>query len=223
MGILEQERILKRIEEEREANDRAIAALTAEEYIQEPEHSTGVANVSHGATAAAMQLSLDRKLAEKIQKEEYAGARTEEANRNDSKAKQSWSEYLTSLVPGSSTAEVEDEDSKPRSAEIVVGRKSHPRQRSAASIYGGDSEEITFERESDGEQASLIRPGLVAENKPLFSCVVESVSTMLTGQTEVPQGKLHGVDTSSLLSVTNVGRNKGDNDGRGEYQHLNTY
>lgn len=338
--ILEQEKIMKQIEEEKIANDMAIAALTAEDYgtqrVGEPETSTGVAQGSavtnesssstnsgstrtieiapnkrvalHGqdrtkeaiakGTAVlvqclycqnwmqvtptatlmfcpvcqvvspvehqssvmtkdeAMQLSLDRKLAEKIQSEEYGGVDeggdeegffsnfkasvfgsssnaatgvlSEEhhgltSSRNNAKAKQSWSEYLASLVPGAASTTEEDEDSKPRSAEIVVGRKSHPRQRDTASIYGGDSEEISYSRNDGGEKASLLQPGLVAENKPLFSCLAESVSTMLSGQTSLPQGQFHGVDTSSLLSVTDAGRNNGRDDGRGEYQNLNTY
>jgi len=54
--LLEQEKILKQIEEEKIANDRAIAELTAEEdypsqRVQEPETSTGVAQ-GNVATAA---------------------------------------------------------------------------------------------------------------------------------------------------------------------------
>jgi len=337
--LLEQEKILKQIEEEKIANDRAIAELTAEEdypsqRVQAPETSTGVAqgNVATAAPSGnvrtieiapnkrvalhgqdrtkeaikkgtavliqclncqnwmqvtptatlmycpvcgvvspvehqssvvtkneAMQLSLDRLLAEKIQKEEYAAARggqdegeteegflsgfkasvfgsssnaatgvpseehqglTNNTSRNAAK-KQSWAEFLASYVPGASVAE-EDDANKPRSAEIVVGRKSHPKQRSAASIYGGDSEEeVSFTGGNEGEQASLLRPALVAESKPLFSCMVDSVSTMLTGQSAVPDGKLHGVDTSNLLSISDAGRKQ--DDGRGDYQNLNSY
>ena len=210
----------------------------------------------------AVQMSLDRKLAEKIQNEEWAaqeqlsnegeeegflstfkaavfGSSSNAATgvpsgnpnalqSNTAQAQKSWSEYLSSLI-SSSPAE-EDSGPKPRSAEIVVGRKAHPRQRASASkpsavnIYGDDTEEIDFSNNTQGdEQSSLLGPGLVGDNnKPLFSCIAESMSSMLSGQTEVPQGRLHGVDTSSLLSVTEVGRKKQGDDGRGSYAGLNS-
>ena len=204
----------------------------------------------------AVQMSLDRKLAEKIQNEEWATQAQEEEedegflstfktavfgsssnaatgvlseehnalqsrNSNDrAQAQKGWSEYLSSLI---SSAPAEEEGPKRHSAEIVVGRKAHPLQRAskpaAVNIYGDDSEEIDFSHQG-GEQSSLLGPGLVAESKPLFSCMVESMSNMLSGQTEVHNGDLHGVDTSSLLSVSEVGRKQGQDDGRGEYKGL---
>merc|ERR1712087_220451 len=146
----------------------------------------------------AVQMSLDRKLAEKIQNEEWAaqelqsneGGGEEEGflstfkaavfgsssnaatgvpsgnpnalQSNTAQAQKSWSEYLSSLI-SSSPAE-QDSGPKPRSAEIVVGRKAHPRQRTASSskpsavnIYGDDTEEIEFNTTSQGdEQSSLL-------------------------------------------------------------------
>lgn len=219
-------------------------------------------------TEEAMRLSLDRKMAEKIQNEEWAagkksdlgnkegflssfknsvfgdssnavtGVISEEhrglvsTNSNQARAaqtKKSWGEYLSSLMY-TPPSEENDANSKPRSAEIVVGKKPSSNLQGAstaakASIYGGDdtTEEIHFDQDNDNEQSSLL-PGLVAESKPLFSCVVESVSNILHGQNELPDGELHGVDTSSLLSVTEAGRDDGNrNDGQGEYKNLNTF
>lgn len=222
--ILEQEKIMQQIKEEQEANQAAIAAAiagnTPQEYGASDHYDTSIMTKEE-----AEQMSLDRKMAEQIQNEEWKKeAKLAAASKKSrSQENQSWSEYFSSLIPASTNAD-EDEASKPRSAEIVVGRKSHPLQRSekpaAVNIYGDDSEEIDFQHNGN-ESSSLLQPGLVAENKPMFSCVVESVSNILSGQNEVPNGKLHGVDTSSLLSVTSVGRKSDKDDGRGEYQNLN--
>jgi len=235
--ILEQQKIMNQIEEEKKANDVAIAALMAE---QETGNSSSNFASPFMTTEEAMLMTTDRKLAEKIQNEEYTKSRSSTAatgviseelralggRTNDpthAQKQKSWSEYLTTLMPNSG-AEEEDADSKPRSAEIVVGRRSHPlqhvRRPGNAIVYGNDTEEISFENKDD-EQSELL-PGLVGGSKPLFSCVVESVSSILSGQNEIPDGELHGVDTSNLLTVTEASR-KGKDDGRGEYVGLNTY
>ena len=339
--IQEQEKILKQIKEEHEANQRAIAALTQEQDIPEPRTPMAESAVSaassdvavesnsqppqrtieiapnkrvalHGqertkvaiqngtavlvqclycqnwmqvtptatlmfcpvcqvvspvehqtsvmTTEEAMQMSMDRKLAEKIQNEEYAsgteesvdeaeregffsgikasifggsshaatGVLSEEQHgliRNDNRTQansqksNSWSEYISSLM----TVSIKEENKGPprRSAEIAVGKKAHPLQFAGkpgtASVYGDDHEEVNFQ---DNEDSSLL-PGLVAESKPLFSCVVDSVSDILTGQNEIPDGELHGVDTSSLLTVSEVSRG-GKDDGRGKYVGLSS-
>ncbi|KAL9190330.1 hypothetical protein ACHAXT_007541 [Thalassiosira profunda] len=72
----------------------------------------------------------------------------------------------------------------------------------------------------DGHEESL-PAGRVAESKPLFSCLADSMSSAAqalysTGEGD-GQGNVHGVDASSLL-VTNAGRGVGD--GAGSYEQL---
>merc|ERR1739844_260395 len=54
----------------------------------------------------------------------------------------------------------------------------------------------------------------VAESKPLFSCVVDSISNTASAISTGIMGEeeeVHGVDTTSFLSVPNVGRDRGNN------------
>jgi len=75
----------------------------------------------------------------------------------------------------------------------------------------------------DGNEENL-PPGRVAERQPLFSCLVNSVSSasaalFTTAETD-SEGNVHGVDGSSLL-VTNAGRGVGDTSG--DYSRLSDH
>jgi len=70
----------------------------------------------------------------------------------------------------------------------------------------------------DGNEEHHLPAGRVAEQRPLFSCVADSISSATaavfhTGDDE----NVHGVDSSSLL-VTSAGRGVGD--GEGDYSRL---
>merc|ERR1711862_1067742 len=74
-------------------------------------------------------------------------------------------------------------------------------------------ESITFSSSPRNEREGLLGPARVAEQKPLFSCVADSISTATTSllfntQTlqEDREGNVHGVDASSLLAVPQVSR-----------------
>eukprot|EP01082_Thalassiosira_pseudonana_P016044 g14164.t1 g14164 contig9:1306042-1306668(-) len=74
----------------------------------------------------------------------------------------------------------------------------------------------------DGNEANL-PAGRVAEQRPLFSCVMDSVSNAAsavfsTGDAADEEGNVYGVDSSSLLAVTSAGRGVGD--GAGDYAQL---
>ena len=66
----------------------------------------------------------------------------------------------------------------------------------------------------DGNEANL-PSARVAEQKPLFSCVMDSVSSATSAMFTAGEGErdaegnMYGVDASSLL-VTNAGRGVGD-------------
>lgn len=57
--------------------------------------------------------------------------------------------------------------------------------------------------------------GTTATQQPLFACVTDSInnaaSYAMHGIAEDDEGNVHGVDSSGLLAVTQVGRNKEDN------------
>jgi len=59
----------------------------------------------------------------------------------------------------------------------------------------------------------------VAQSQPLFSCVVDSISSSANAASTYIMGEddeeVNGVDTTSFLSVPNVGRDK--NEGSGNY------
>lgn len=309
----EQKEILEKIQKEKEANDLAIAQLTADGYADTPSPAADTAAASvpdtdgatveiapnkrvalHGrgrteaaiadgsavlvqcvncqnwmqvtpsatlmfcpvcqvvspvqhqnnvhTTEEAVRMSLDRKMAEKMQQEIWQQEREEseteaeaEANNNndagvltklkssiwgegavletgrsvDADTKQSWGEYLSSFVSSSEgTASVPDRGS----AEIVVGKRPAGAKLAAPRLYDDERKE---DGDDDAESSSLL-PGRVAESKPMFSCLAEQVSNMISGTPEVPEN-VHGVDSTSLLSVPDVRRDK---DGGGAYASL---
>jgi len=221
----------------------------------------------------AVQLTLDRKMAERLQNAEYAedgeaaeensGGATEEevpgllarltgSNASTYPAEQqqhrvtasqakseSWGEWFSSMM-GS-------EQNKHRSAEIAVARPPTATA-SNTSLRLVHSAAVGTERpsisatstqdEDDNEREGLLVSNAatrnmdhlpsarVAQSKPLFSCVADSVlsvtnavSGALTTQNldEDDEGNVHGVDASSLL-VTTAGRSGGD--GGGDYRSV---
>ena len=69
------------------------------------------------------------------------------------------------------------------------------------------TETVRFEEDDD----LLLSRGRVAAQKPLFSCVADSITSAATSlyTTTLPEddeGNVHGVDSSSLLAVTNYRR-----------------
>merc|ERR1712003_42692 len=76
-------------------------------------------------------------------------------------------------------------------------------------------ESVTFSSSPRNEREGLLGSARVAEQKPLFSCVADSISTatsslLFNTQTlqEDREGNVHGVDASSLLAMPQVSREK---------------
>ena len=73
-------------------------------------------------------------------------------------------------------------------------------------------------------QQNRRRPGRVAEQKPMFLCVVDSISSTANAITEAMSSytnvdnddTVHGGDSPLFLSVTNAERGEGD--GSGSYR-----
>lgn len=215
--LKEQEEILRKFEEEKIASDRAIAELSGGIEITEEE---------------VVRMSLDRKLAEKLQNEIYMENEEEEAMEEEANKsimdkvksslmgeperavlvkpdkQQNWGQYLSSLISGS-----EEIPNVPNqgSAEITISKKPMAKP-NTSKVYGAQKNIYDDDRES----AALL-PGRVAESKPLFSCLTDQVSNMIVGQPDQMPDDVHGVDSSGLLAGPNVRK---DEDGNGAYASL---
>lgn len=162
----------------------------------------------------AVQLTNDRKMAEQLQKQLY----TEGDERPKSKSR---STGIGST--GTSTAGKPEEESWWESVTSVFSYGSglknetvapgiqvkHPpeRQGEAVGLLGGPRGSPAA-----GGGAGIAR---VAERQPLFNCVVDSVSSAATSVGSAltsttlrsdQEGNIHGIDASSLLSVTSASR-----------------
>lgn len=159
---------------------------------------------------AAAQLAADQQMAEELQKEEYkkaAGSSSSSTRRRQQQQQakaagdkdQSWYDWLTGTpapAPGTAAA-----SSNTHSAEINRGGGSAG-PRLVAAQTGTD--------ETQGLVRSSAR---VAEQKGLFACVADSVSEAAQHMTAITlpsdqEGNVHGVDSSSLLAMPDVSRQR---------------
>jgi len=192
-------------------------------------------------TEEALQLEEDRKLAERLQEEEnggtaavsdYPGSRSRNAPGSRSIKTTAGTEeepcWWDSLLVNIGVSAAPDETLNERSAEVKV---SHPPGSSSSTrraFHGGteeDSERLGLlgaTSQSGSFDRGNPRAARVAESKPLFSCVVDSVSNAATtvgaGITSMAYGEdeeeVHGIDTTSFLAVPNIGD---DRAGSGNY------
>mmetsp|Transcript_17528 Transcript_17528/g.36789 ORF Transcript_17528/g.36789 Transcript_17528/m.36789 type:complete len:702 (+) Transcript_17528:133-2238(+) len=212
----------------------------------------------------AIQLTMDRKLAEKLQAEAYASEEEEDGGKGGGKAEEGYfaklfgmggtEEASSTSSPATASKTADDSWWGKISSIVSYGVAEEPKERgdlgvtrppgsSSSSSYPGQRRGVrTMNHTSissagssspsrSEEYAGLLRPvtdgneanlpaGRVAEQKPLFSCIYDSVSTAAsaafsTGAGEDGEGNVHGVDSSSLL-VTNARRG----DGGGNYSQL---
>ena len=171
---------------------------------------------------AAAQLAADAELAEKLQKEEYARAggggsgstsrrRQQQARSGASAAAaasqsgeegQSWYDWLTGA---------------PAPAPAPTGHSAEIRPRTGL-VAAQTGEEGVGRSRSYDEAEGFIRGGggaRVAEQKSMFACVADSISTAATQMTaytlpEDQEGNVHGVDSSGLLAMPDVSRQRDD-------------
>ena len=172
--------------------------------------------------AASAQLQSDLELAQQLQKEEYQAAERAEQRQKQKKeqakaasASGSWMEWF-----GFSSGAAESPERPTSFAQAPVGRGqqgvSRPPGSGAASpgrLTSANTESIQFTSSADEEDALLSggSPGgaRMAESKPLFSCVADSITSAASNLMTLPsdaEGNVHGVDSSSLLAVPMVGR-----------------
>jgi hypothetical protein len=171
------------------------------------------------------QLQADMKLAEELQKEEYKRAEGPATTRSASRGSQSaasparaspqrpataesggWLEWLGMSSAAAPAA------ASPRSA--TSSTRSSPSR--PTGLVPANTETIHFSSSSNNDPLQA----RVAEPKPLFSCVADSIlttanqymtatSSMLLDEHPDEEGNVHGVDSSSLLAMPSqgVGRN----------------
>jgi len=198
----------------------------------------------------AIQLTMDRKLAEKLQAEAYDhddNEKKEEEQKDDgyfSKLFGSSSSNGAAAAVRSSSVTSTDSWWDKISNIVSYGVTEESRERgelsvtlppgsSSVSTYPGERRGTLSPVSTDGgrdrhgeETQGLLRPVIdgneanlpaarVAEQKPLFSCVTDSVSSAASALfsnaegEEDEEGNIYGIDASSLL-VTSAGRQGGD-------------
>eukprot|EP00536_Pseudo-nitzschia_multiseries_P019101 jgi/Psemu1/316681/fgenesh1_kg.3844_\ len=167
---------------------------------------------------AAAQLAADAELAEKLQKEEYAGAeerrRTRSSNRTQQQQQQqqssgegqSWYDWLTgSSAPAPAPA---TRSSPSRAAPSGIGSTSASASTSAS--RGLVSAQTGEEGRSYG-QGGGGSGARVAEPKSMFACVADSMNTAVTQMYTLSadeEGNVHGVDSHGLLAMPDVSRER---------------
>jgi ribosomal protein S27E len=106
--------------------------------------------------------------------------------------------------------------SLPPGASSSSGTRSHPP--SPPRMVAAQTETLSFEEDAGDDDDGILRGrGRVAAQKPLFSCVADSITSAATSlyATTLPEdeeGNVHGVDSSSLLAVTNFRRQEEEQD-----------
>lgn len=247
--IEEQRQIMAQIQKSKADNKASEAVARAEAFEQRSASaaaavissldgpSTGNRSLAEAAMSAEdAQMEADRKMAEQLQNEEYKAAarsrETEEARRTAAEANQSqsWMEWLGLSSSSSATRPERPIPQPPRPVqrgEMGVARPPGAGVASSPPTARTGEETITFtpsyeERQGlIGNRSPQSSGGArVAEQKPLFSCVADSISMAATSVStalaptlqEDAEGNVHGVDASSLLAVTQVGRERDPRD-----------
>jgi hypothetical protein len=172
-----------------------------------------------------MQLEADRKLAEELQKEEYTAVeRAEQAERRRKKREQkareaaakqgeSWWDWL-GLGTAAEPTGPQVQNTQPQYRGDLGA--SRPPGAASAGLSSAQTGEINYSNSNDREDRPLMSHrgpdgARVAQAKPLFACVADSISTAANSiytQTlsHDDEGNVHGVDSSSLLAMSNAGR-----------------
>lgn len=154
----------------------------------------------------AMQMEADRKMAEQLQNEEY-----EAADRPQRRARQAASTAAEAPKPAQQEGSWWD---------TVTGMFSTETKESAPPVPSSSSQAYSPDERQSLTGGAGSRPAArVAQRQPLFSCVVDSVNSTVgtltgTNLSQDQDGNVHGVDSTSLLAVSNVGRDT-------DYQQFN--
>lgn len=162
----------------------------------------------------AMQMEADRKMAEQLQNEEY-----EAADQRRPQQRQARSATATGPTTASTRPPPQQEESW---WDTVTGMFSTETKETKPTSPTTSSSNSAYPDTTERELGGGTRPAAarVAQRQPLFSCVVDSVNSTVgtltgTSLSQDREGNVHGVDATSLLAVSNVGRDT-------EYQQFNS-
>mmetsp|Transcript_11558 Transcript_11558/g.33229 ORF Transcript_11558/g.33229 Transcript_11558/m.33229 type:complete len:463 (-) Transcript_11558:415-1803(-) len=170
------------------------------------------------------QMDADAKLAQQLQNEEYkmAGSNTQSRPATQPKTKQkkpqqqqdgqTWYDWLVGApkapaAAGTAMASVPD-----RGSGELPSRRAGSGGGGLVSAQTGT--ETTSRSFDEGE--SLLASGgggggggaRMAQQKGMFACVTDSIATATTAMYTDPEGNVHGVDSSSLLAMPQVSRQR---------------
>lgn len=178
------------------------------------------------------QIETDRQLAERLQNMENeqsssSGEQNQYGEMSQHPAEgsnKSWWDTFSDAFTASTTTNEHNEDNyaavsttAPPGAASVTNRTSLHNVNTGAISYNDHAHDSNFEQErllgDSSRNSSSFPTGRVAERKPLFSCVVDGISSTATalgtslGATAEEDSNVHGIDTTSLLAVPkNTGR-----------------
>ena len=167
------------------------------------------------------QMDADQKLAEQLQREEYKQAAEERGERRN-RSRQSAQAQSSSSQEGQSWYDwLVGNPTKPPPA-TSRPRQSTPPRTSGGLVSARTGEESSPYRSRSPHASSSSGGGggggggggaRVAEQKSMFACVADSITTAATSitathLTEDPEGNVHGVDSSSLLAMPQVSRQR---------------
>jgi len=192
----------------------------------------------------AIQLTMDRKLAEKLQADAYAEReKTEAAQVTEGGfferlgggilvTTDSIVQTISGLVSYGVSEETTQVEQDTGRGELGVTRppgassssSTYPGQRRARASVNNPTSSSAEETRGllspvviDGDNGANLPAARVAESKPLFSCVMDSVNSAASAVFSSGTEDAHGADASSLL-MTNAGRGVGD--GACDYEAL---
>lgn len=181
-----------------------------------------------------LQMEQDRKLAESLQAEERAAAgggggssseypgnrraATSRASATAGNSEKSWWDTISEALVGVGvSADAPGTETANRSSTYNPPGSAFSNQRTLHSAItgeeGGDERLGLLLNEGGGDGRPAAR---VATSQPLFSCVVDSISSTANAASNYIMGddddedEVHGVDASSFLAVPNAGREKNE-------------
>lgn len=183
--------------------------------------------------AELLQMEQDRKLAESLQAEERAALRADgssseyPANRRattsrvsaiSGKTEKSWWDTISEALVGVGvSADAPDAETANRNSDYKPPGSAFSNQRTLHSAItgeeGGEERLGLLSNEGGGNGRPAAR---VAKSQPLFSCVVDSISSTANAASHYIMGEdddedeVHGVDATSFLAVPNAGREKNE-------------
>jgi hypothetical protein len=159
---------------------------------------------------AAAQMTADQKFAEELQQEEYkkaeggsATARPKTATKKKEVVEEgmSWYDWMLGNPKVAPTPERGSSElpSRARPAGLVPAQT------------GEEGGVISYSNSYDEQTRPPAGGARMAESKGMFACVADSISTASQAMTTLnddPEGEYHGVDSSSLLAMPQVSRQR---------------